>query len=120
LKEYELTVIAKADMPEEEMGKLQNKYEALMVKDGGEILKKDIWGLRKMVHPINKHHRGNYVFYDFVGQSEHLTEMERLMRIDEGVLRYLSVSLGGNVDVEARKIELAKVPVAPSDDGDYN
>ncbi len=116
LREYELTLIAKADLPEEEMSKIQGKYEALMVKDGGEILKKDLWGTRKMCHPINKQHRGCYVFYDFVGRTNHLTEMERLMRIDENVLRYMSVSLGGNVDVEARKVELAKVPVVQSDD----
>ncbi len=122
MREYELTVIAKADMPEEEMGKLQNKYEALMLKDGGQILKKDNWGTRKMAFPIKKQHRGTYMFYDFVGQASHLTEMERLMRIDENVLRYMSVGLGGNVDIEARKVELAKIQQAPvsSDDGDDN
>lgn len=121
LREYELTVIAKADLPEEEMSRIQNKYEALMLKDGGEILKKDLWGTRKMTHPINKQHRGCYVFYDFVGRPAHLTEMERLMRIDENVLRYMSVSLGGCADIEARKVELAKVQqVVQSDDGDDN
>jgi small subunit ribosomal protein S6 len=82
-----------------------------MTKDGGQILKKDVWGNKKLVYPINKSFRGNYVNYDFVGTPANLAEMERLMRIDDNVLRHLVVKLesgDGGIDVEARKAELAK------------
>ena len=64
-----------------------------------------------MVFPIKKSFRGNYVNYDFVGTPENLAEMERLMRIDDNVLRHLVVRLesgDGDIDVEARKADLAK------------
>jgi small subunit ribosomal protein S6 len=83
-----------------------------MTRDGGEILKRDDWGSKKLAYPIKKQFRGYYVNYDFVGSPASVAEMERLMRIDDNVLRYLVVrvdeSKDGNVDVEARKAELAK------------
>ncbi len=108
LREYEFTVIAKGDLPEAESTELAKKYEDLMVKGGGEILRKDDWGTRKIAFPINKQHRGHYTFYDFAGQSENITEIERLMRIDENILRYMSVKIADKIDVAKRKAELAK------------
>ncbi len=111
LREYDFTIITKGDLPESEALKVLEGYEALMTKDGGQILKKDVWGNKKLVYPINKCFRGNYVNYDFVGTPANLAEMERLMRIDDNVLRHLVVKLesgDGGIDVEARKAELAK------------
>jgi small subunit ribosomal protein S6 len=109
LREYELTIIARADLPESESTKLLSKYEKYMTSDGGQILKKDIWGSKRLAFGMKKHHRGVYVNYDFVGLPAHLTEMERLMRIDDDVLRYMSVFLGQDVDVAKRKDQIAKV-----------
>ncbi len=112
LREYDFTIITKGDLPESEAIKVLEGYESLMTKDGGQILKKDVWGNKKLVYPIKKSFRGNYVNYDFVGTPENLAEMERLMRIDDNVLRHLVVKLGtgdDGIDVEARKAELAKL-----------
>lgn len=108
LREYEMTVISRSDLPEADTAKLLAKYEKLMTSDGGEILQKNAWGSRKIAFPINKHHRGVYTLYDFVGAPANLTEMERLMRIDDDVLRYMSVLVGENVEVSVRKDELVK------------
>lgn len=112
LREYEMTIISRADLPESESAKLLGKYESLMTADGGEILKKDAWGSKKIAFAMKKHHRGVYTNYDFVGTSANLAEMERLMRIDEGVLRYMSVFLGENVDPTQRKEQIAKAATA--------
>ena len=112
LSEYEMTVIAKADLPETEINNVFSKYEKYMTDGGGQILRKDVWGPRKLNFAINKQFRGHFVNYDFVGLSSNLTEMERLMRIDENVLRYLSISIGRNVDIDVRRAELAKEAAA--------
>ncbi|MCX6116035.1 MAG: 30S ribosomal protein S6 [Proteobacteria bacterium] len=112
LREYEVTIISRADLPESESQKLLGKYEKLMVSDGGEILKKDAWGSKKIAFPMKKHHRGVYTNYDFIGTSANLSEMERLMRIDEDILRYMSVYLGENVDPTVRKDQIAKAAIA--------
>jgi small subunit ribosomal protein S6 len=112
LREFDFTIITRGDLTEGDHAKAIGGYEALMTKDGGEIIKKDEWGNRKLAFPINKSFRGIYVNYDFVGTPENVAEMERLMRIDDNVLRHLIVriddSAEGIVDIEARKAELAK------------
>lgn len=112
LREYDFTIITRGDLPEGESSKVLSGYEGLMTRDGGEILKRDDWGSKKLAYPIKKQFRGNYVNYDFVGSPASVAEMERLMRIDDNVLRYLVVrvdeSKDGSVDIEARKAELAK------------
>jgi small subunit ribosomal protein S6 len=61
---------------------------------------------------MKKHHRGVYTNYDFIGTSANLSEMERLMRIDDDVLRYMSVFLGENVNAGERKDQIAKAASA--------
>jgi len=112
LREYDFTIITRGDLGEGDNAKVLEGYESLMTKDGGEILKRDEWGGKRLAFPIKKLFRGNYVNYDFVGAPENLAEMERLMRIDDNVLRYLVVRVDegheGTIDIEARKTELAK------------
>jgi small subunit ribosomal protein S6 len=112
LREYELTIIARAELPESEGTKLLGKYEKLMTADGGEILQKSSWGAKKLAFPMKKAFRGNYVNYDFIGTSANLAEMERLMRIDDDVLRYMSVYVAQDVNVADRKEQLAKIAAA--------
>jgi len=107
-----MTVIAKADLPESEVNNIFAKYEKYMTADGGQILRKDVWGNRKLNFPIKKQYRGHYANYDFVGVSTNLLEMERLMRIDDNILRYLSIAIGKNVDIETRRAELAQEAAA--------
>jgi small subunit ribosomal protein S6 len=113
LREYEFTVITRADLPDGDRSKVLDRYETLMFKESGELLKRDDWGVKKLNYPIKKKHRGHYMHYDFVGSTpEGLREAERLLRIDENVLRYLLVRTNDKVDVAKRKAELAK-QVAP-------
>lgn len=111
LREYDFTIITNGNLPEGENAKALTGYEALMNKDGGEILKREDWGSKKMNYPIKKVFRGFYTNYDFVGTPENVAEMERLMRIDDNVLRHLIVRTDdqeGHIDISARKVELAK------------
>ena len=106
--EYEFTYITKADIPEADKAKVITKYENVFLNAGGQVLKKDDWGVKRLAFPIKRQYRGHYWHYDFVTQPENITEAERLMRIDENVLRYMSIKVGAEVDIEKRKQELVK------------
>jgi small subunit ribosomal protein S6 len=112
LREYEFTLITRGDLSEADQQKVVGDYEKLMTGEAGEILKKDEWGVKKLAYPIKKTYRGHYVTYNYVGEPSNLSEMERLMRIDENVLRYLAVNVSGDrkVNVEERRAELSKPP----------
>ena len=111
LREYDFTVIVRGELPEGEAVKALGQYETLMVGEGGEVLKKDDWGIKRLAYPIKKSFRGYYVNYDFVGHPASVAEMERLMRLDDNILRYLVVRVSedkkGDIDISARKVELA-------------
>ncbi len=109
LREYELTVVINSQVPEEEIKKLHKKYESILLQDGGEVIKKSHWGNKKLAFPVKKHFRGNFVHYDLTTLPSWLAEAERLMRIDENILRYLSIRIGENVDPTERKAQLAKM-----------
>ena len=108
LREYEFTVITNPYMQEEEAKQLVEKYETMLLAGGGEVIRKNDWGAKKLAFPIKKQYRGRYLHYDFIGKPENLAQVERLMRIDDNVLRYLSVRVGENVNVDERKAQLAK------------
>ena len=106
LREYEVTIIAKLQTSADELKKVMERYESLFHADSGDIIRKEDWGVRKMAHEINKSFKAHYLHYDINTTSKNLAETERLMRLDENILRYLTVRVGENVDVEKRRVEL--------------
>lgn len=111
LREYELTVIFSNQNEESAAKEIQRKYEEILLASGGEVLLKDTWGLRKLSYPIKKQYRGYYVHYDLICSPDSLKEAERLMRMDEKVLRYLPVCISHRPDAVARKVELEKLKI---------
>ena len=112
LREYEFILITRPDLQDADLAAVIKKYEAFMTADGGSIIAKNDWGVKKLSYPIGKYFRGRYAIYDFAGNPDQLPEMERLLRIDENVVRYLNVKLADEVDPAARKLEIAKAAAA--------
>jgi small subunit ribosomal protein S6 len=73
------------------VGELINRYQ-------GKILREDRWGVRRLAYPIKKFTQGYYTRLIFEGNSELLLEMERLFRIEESYIRYLTIRYQGKVD----------------------
>ncbi|MBP9709341.1 MAG: 30S ribosomal protein S6 [Oligoflexales bacterium] len=115
-KEYEFTIIAR-DMPEDQGSKLIAKYEEIALRDGGIIVKKDDWGTQRLSYPMKKQHRGHYVWYDLATKKENIAEMERNIKFDDNILKHLVIKIADKVDVEQRRIELAKVFVEEEQQG---
>lgn len=108
LREYEFTVITRNDLSDQDRQKALDKYEELFQKDGGEFIVKEDWGSKKLAFPMKKQFRGHYTHYDMTANPENLKEVERLIRIDENILRYLLIKTNDKVDVAARRDELEK------------
>lgn len=110
-REYEFTIITNGQLTEADTASVLEKYENLLTAEGGAIIKKDVWGSRKLAYPVKKHYRGHYTCYDLSALPSSIAEAERLMKIDENVLRYLNLKLDDKVDVDLRKAEIAKAEV---------
>lgn len=107
LREYEFTFITRVEGAEGESQFLSG-YEDILTREGGAVLRKDEWGTKRLAYPIRKNFKGRYVHYKLATLPKNIAESERLLRIDDNVLRHLVVKVNDRVDVEARTAELAK------------
>jgi small subunit ribosomal protein S6 len=92
VKEYEVVYIFDSMVPETGIEEKLERYHQLLTADGkGEITAVDHWGRRQLAYPIQKRTNGFYVVAQFRADAEALPEFERLLKLDEGLLRYLVV-----------------------------
>ena len=86
---YEVLYIIDADLGEEGINALVEKFKA-MVEAEGTLLNIDLWGKRRLAYLVNDKPEGYYVLMNFESKPEFPAEMERVMKITEGVLRCLT------------------------------
>ena len=106
--EYETIYIVRPEMPEDAHKALSDKVAGIIEKGSGIVLTLDDWGKRKLAYPIRKNNKGHYVYFNYVGPSDLIAELERQLRIDDQLLRFLTVKLGVDVDVATRQSEAAE------------
>jgi len=90
---YEHTFITKQDYPESQLKNLVNKYEAIIKKNSGKIIKIEQWGLRNLSHIIKNNKKGYYFHIKFEGEGKTIEELEKAENIDENLLRYLTIKV---------------------------
>ncbi len=107
--EYETTYLIKPELPDDAVKAVLEKVTGIIENHEGSILLTDDWGKRKLAYPIQKHTRGHYFNVNYVSPPNLIAELERNLRIDDNLLRFLTVKIGDDVDVEARKVAAAEV-----------
>ncbi|MEI6628621.1 MAG: 30S ribosomal protein S6 [Alphaproteobacteria bacterium] len=90
---YETIFIARQDITANQVESLAKQYTSVIKEYGGEVIKTEFCGLRNLAYKIKKNRKGHYVLMNIAVKSEGIQEIERQMKINEDVLRYLSVRL---------------------------
>ena len=90
---YEHTLIAKHDLSESQNQKLVSKYEDIINKNSGKVLKTEKWGLRTLAYKIKNSKRGFYYHIKFKGIGKTVEELEGAENIDALLLRFLTVKV---------------------------
>ncbi|MDT8335296.1 MAG: 30S ribosomal protein S6 [Desulfurivibrionaceae bacterium] len=93
MRRYETIVILKPSLGDAENQAIIDRAVATIEQFDGSIVKIDNWGLRKTAYPIDKETQGYYVYLQYAGLPAGVFEMERVFRIDEKVMKYLTVKL---------------------------
>ena len=88
---YEHTFITKQDLSSSQAEVLVHKYEDIIKKNSGKVLKTEEWGLRNLSHNIKNNKKGFYFHIKFDGIGKTIEELERAENIDEMLIRYLTV-----------------------------
>jgi small subunit ribosomal protein S6 len=105
---YELVLLSPANATEDIVGASFNKLNETIEEFGGTLLIKDDWGNLRTQYPINKKKVAKYFLLEFAGPAELPIELERLIRIDNNFIRFLTVRIEENVnDIEALKAAAA-------------
>ncbi len=106
MRRYETIFIAYADLPEEEINGLVERYSAIIKDRKGILIKAEKWGKRKLAYEIKKHARGSYVLIDFAGTAAIVTELERNLRIGDKILKFMTVKTQDTVDLQELEKEM--------------
>ena len=90
-RQYELIYVLRPDAPEEEINQLHTQVGEIVGRMGGTIEKTDQWGRRKLAYEIGHHKEGFYVLETILGSGELMKEIDRRLKVTEGLLRHLIV-----------------------------
>jgi small subunit ribosomal protein S6 len=88
---YEKTIIAKQDLAVSEVEDIKNKYNEIINKFSGKVLKVEEWGLLNLANRIKSYKKGFYIHYKFEGNADTLNQVEKKIKIDTSIIRYLTV-----------------------------
>ena len=90
---YESVIIGRQDLTSGQFDTLLEKFIAVIQSFKGEIKKRENWGVRNLAYKINKNRKGHYMLLNIDGPPEAIQEYERLMRLDEDIIRFLTIKI---------------------------
>ena len=90
---YESVIIGRQDLTPSQFETIINKFISVITSLKGEIKKKENWGLRNLAYKIKKNRKGHYILLNIDASSEAVFEYERLMRLDEDIIRFLTIKI---------------------------
>jgi small subunit ribosomal protein S6 len=106
---YESVVIVNAAHEDDQIEATFSRVEELIKSNGGEISDIDKWGRKRLAYPIRKSKSGYYFVYKFTAPRELVAKLERAYRLDESIIRYLTIVLDKKAIENGVKLKEAKV-----------
>jgi small subunit ribosomal protein S6 len=110
LREYELTLIVQPEITDEGITAICERLDGILEKNGAHRLFYDDMGKRRLSYSIRKFQKGHYLTLFFLDEGRVVDELERTLKLDDSILRFLTVLANPEVkDVEARRTEAAEL-----------
>ncbi|KUO96546.1 30S ribosomal protein S6 [Ferroacidibacillus organovorans] len=91
MRKYETLYVLRPDLEPEKTQELVERFKGVVTTNGGETLEVNEWGKRRLAYEIEEYREGYYVLMQYNADTDFTSELERLMRISEDVLRYLTL-----------------------------
>ena len=90
---YESVIIGRQDLTPGQFETLLEKFITVIKSFKGQIKKRESWGIRNLAYKINKNRKGHYTLLNIDAPPEAIREYERLMRLDEDIIRFLTIKI---------------------------
>lgn len=104
---YETMVILNAAISDEEADAAINKIRELITGQGGEVLKVDVWGRRKLSYEIKKQKKGLYVLLIYKAPPAAIRKLEEFCKVSDTILKFMVIKLGVKQVQDLEKVEAA-------------
>jgi small subunit ribosomal protein S6 len=120
-KEYETIYILRSDIDAETAERVQARVADALEREQGRLVKVEAWGRRKLAYPVRKHRKGVYVYLKYVGGGGLVAEVERNLKLQDAVVKFMTVQTAEEIDVAALFIDpeetkLGKLELTPEDE----
>ncbi|MBF0449459.1 MAG: 30S ribosomal protein S6 [Candidatus Magnetomorum sp.] len=113
-RRYETILLFEIEAGDEAREAFLNRSKALIEQYDGKLLEQDEWGVRKLAYEVRRKIRGYYVRLDYYSQKEMVEEFERIIRLEDCVMKYLTILLEDTFDQE--QYERNQIQAVPSDE----
>ncbi len=90
---YESVLIARQDLGASQVKDIVDNLSNVIKNQGGEVVRVDNWGLKNLAYRIKKNRKGHYVLLNISAPATAISEFERVMRINEDIIRYMTVKV---------------------------
>ena len=100
MRHYEMVYIVNPTLEAESLKEVVDKFSDIVNKLKGTIIEVNVWGKRKLAYEIKKFDKGYYILLDFCGLPAVVKELERNLKLDDRILKYLNIKLDEDVDPE--------------------
>ncbi|MGD1920302.1 MAG: 30S ribosomal protein S6 [Pleurocapsa sp.] len=111
---YEMMYILRPDLSEDQVGESVTKYQNFLVERGAENLEIQVKGKRRLAYPVGKYLDGIYVQVNYEADGSQIAPLERMMRLSEDAIRYLTIKLKKRAIIAAQNAQAQ--PIAEADD----
>jgi small subunit ribosomal protein S6 len=113
-RDYELGVIFNPEVSEEETRSVLDRIDQIVATHGGQVVRVNQWGRRRLAYPIERHRDGFYVFIDMILTPETVSDLERMLKVSEIVLRYMTRTRDAKAVQKEREDREARAAAAPA------
>ena len=97
MRKMETLLLLSPELSVEQRETILKSMDEVIVREGGKMLAVDQWGMRDLAYPVRKQMRGFYVRLEYAAPSSLVAELERVLRITDGVFKFLPIRLADNV-----------------------
>ena len=108
MRRYETILIAHVDLSEDELNSLIARYGTIVTGQKGILVKVERWGKRRLAYMIKKQAKGFYILIDYAGECAAVNELERNLKINDKILKFMTVLKDDAVDPAALEKEIAE------------
>ena len=98
---YEYIVILDPNLDDNAIEETAQRIRDIIIKQGGEIIKSENWGRRKLAYELNKHQKGCYILLLFKAPPSTITELEKLSKVVDPIIKFMVVKLTKKKQIEA-------------------